>query len=563
MSNPIITVSDLSFRYPGAEEDTLKNVNLTIERGDFVAIVGGNGSGKTTLCKTFNGLIPHYWNGDFAGDVIVDGIDTFESNVAVLSSKVGYVYQDFQNQLVRPTVRDEIRFGPVNFGRADFEERSAEVLHTLGIENIADRFTWALSGGQAHTTALAAVLALRPDIVVVDEPVAELDPARAHEIYRQLQELNEQGLTIITIEHHAEFIAQYAKSVVLMADGAPVWHLNIDEAVNRTDELEEHGIPAPQVVQVCSTMGMERAPRDVPTAARMLEDRGMATGMVTALPRHRPAERVVARTTDLHHGYKSVGGDVLPVLKGINLEFYAGDRIAVVGGNGSGKTTLLKQLAGLSVPRSGEVEIDGVNTRSRSASKLSEIAAYLYQHPQQMFLKDSIRSDIALFPEGRGIENWEELVDDTLNRVNLTDFADRDGRALSGGQQRRATLAIGLAMRPRILLLDEPTSSLDVSSREDVTTMLAELADVIECTVVATHDMHLVAEWANRVIVLENGMVVADLEPRELFTMPETLARARVVPPQVVLLGNELGVTPPPLSVDELVSALQNSMEAV
>lgn len=169
-------------------------------------------------------------------------------------------------------------------GHVDFEERFAEVLHTLGIENIADRFTWALSGGQAHTTTLAAVLALRPDIVVVDEPVAELDPARAHEIYRQLQELNEQGLTVITIEHHAEFIAQYAKSVVLMADGAPVWHLDIDEAVNRTDELEEHGIPAPQVVQVCSTMGMERAPRDVPTAARMLEDRGLATGMVTALP---------------------------------------------------------------------------------------------------------------------------------------------------------------------------------------------------------------------------------------------------------------------------------------
>ena len=137
------------------------------------------------------------------------------------------------------------------------------------------------------------------------------------------------------------------------------------------------------------------------------------------------------------------------------------------------------------------------------------------------------------------------------------EFADRDGRGLSGGQQRRATLAIGLAMRPKLLLLDEPTSSLDVSSRTDVTTMLADLAEVIECTVVATHDMHLVAEWANRVIVLEGGEIAADIDPRTLFTKPELLERARLVPPQVVMLGQELGITPPPLSVDELVAALR------
>ncbi|NLE98164.1 MAG: ABC transporter ATP-binding protein [Propionibacterium sp.] len=555
--SPIIQVSDLSFRYPGAGADTLRNVNLTIERGDFVAVVGGNGSGKTTLCKTFNGLVPHYWAGDFAGEVIVDGVDTFESGVAELSAKVGYVYQDFMNQLVRPTVRDEVAFGPINFGHPDHAERVAEVMEQLDLEPLAGRFTWALSGGQAHTTALAAVLALRPEIVVVDEPVAELDPARAHEIYRSLQWLNEElGLTIITIEHHAEFIAQYTKSVVLMADGAPVWHLDIDEAVNRTGELAEHGIPAPQVVQVCSALGVERSPRDVDTAASLLTSRGLTAAPVEFAARPREARCVVAQTVDVHHGYKTVAGDVLPVLRGLNLELYAGDRIALVGGNGSGKTTLLKQFAGLSVPRSGEVVIDGVNTRSRPPGKLSEIAAYLYQHPQQMFLKDSIRNDVALFPSGRKFEGWEAIVDEVLRRVKLAEFADRDGRGLSGGQQRRATLAIGLAMRPKLLLLDEPTSSLDVSSRDDVTSTLADLAQVIECTVVATHDMHLVAEWANRVIVLEGGEVAADVDPRTLFTRPDLLTRARLVPPQVVMLGARLGMDPLPLSVDELVASL-------
>ncbi|HHW83772.1 MAG TPA: ABC transporter ATP-binding protein, partial [Actinomycetales bacterium] len=291
----IIEVSDLSFRYPGAEADTLRNVNLRIERGDFVAVVGGNGSGKTTLCKSFNGLVPHYWAGDFAGAVMVDGVDTFTSSVAELSAKVGYVYQDFMNQLVRPTVRDEISFGPINFGHTDHAERTAEVITSLGLEELTDRFTWQLSGGQAHTTALASVLALRPQILVVDEPVAELDPARAHEIYRQLRWLNEElGLTIITIEHHAEFIAQYANTVVLMSEGAPVWHLPVDEAMNRTRELEQHGIPAPQVVRVGRAAGLAHAPRDIPSAVRRLREAGVVARDVPRTPRERPGARVVA-----------------------------------------------------------------------------------------------------------------------------------------------------------------------------------------------------------------------------------------------------------------------------
>lgn len=555
--NPIIEVSDLSFRYPGAEADTLRNVNLTIERGDFLAVVGGNGSGKTTLCKTFNGLVPHYWAGDFAGSVLVDGVDTFTSSVAALSASVGYVYQDFMNQLVRPTVRDEISFAPINFGLPDHAERTAEVIDTLGLGELAGRFTWQLSGGQAHTTALAAVLALRPQILVVDEPVAELDPARAHEIYRQLQRLNEElGLTIITIEHHAEFIAQYAKSVVLMAEGTPVWHLPVDEAVNRTEELEQHGIPAPQVVQVGRAAGLGRTPRDIPTAVGRLRENGVTVRRAPQERRERPAERVVATADGVSHAYRSVGGELHPALVDINLELYAGDRVALVGGNGSGKTTLLKLLSGLMVPREGEVTVAGINTRTKTPGELAGTTSYIYQHPQQMLLKDSVRGDVALFPSGRQFEGWEELVDRVIHRVRLDDFAERDGRTLSGGQQRRATLAIGLAMRPEILLLDEPTSSLDVASRGDVTAMLADLSDSISCAVVATHDMHLVAEWANRVLVLERGRVAADLGPRELFAQPELLDHARLVPPQVVTLGLALGMNPPPLSVDELLDGL-------
>ncbi|WP_010549312.1 ABC transporter ATP-binding protein [Brachybacterium paraconglomeratum] len=583
-ADPVIRVKDLSFRYPGTDRDTLRNVDLTVERGDFVAVVGGNGSAKTTLCKTFNGLVPHYWSGDFAGSVHVDGVDTWDSSVAELSSRVGYVYQDFQNQLVRPTVRDEVAFGPLNFGHADYRERTDEALEHLGIAHLRDQFVWQLSGGQSHLVALAAVLALRPEVIVVDEPVAELDPARAREIYLRLRELNERdGITVITIEHHAEFIAEFARSVVLMADGAPVWHLPVQEAMDRHADLAAHGVPAPDAVALSAAAGARPVALDVPSAAAALRPvvRERPTGErptgadapegadpapvvdtadQTAGAEHAPAApaapvasaEIVATLRGVRHGYRSVAGGLSTVLDDLDLDLRAGERIALVGTNGAGKTTLMKLLTGLIVPRAGTVTVDGIDTRTRSAAKMADHVSYLYQHPQQMFLKDTVREDIALFPRGRKVPDAEAIVERIIEDVGLSALADRDGRSLSGGQQRRATLGIGLAMRPSLLLLDEPTSSLDIRSRDDVTAMLAALAETVRCAVVATHDMELVATWASRVLVLDQGKVLADVTPRELFSRPELTARTRLVPPQAARIALELGLDPLPLTAAEL-----------
>jgi energy-coupling factor transport system ATP-binding protein len=591
---PVIRVKDLSFRYPGTDRDTLRNVDLTIERGDFVAVVGGNGSAKTTLCKTFNGLVPHYWSGDFAGSVHVGGVDTWESSVAELSARVGYVYQDFQNQLVRPTVRDEVAFGPLNFGHSDYRERTDEALAQLGIEHLRDQFVWQLSGGQAHLVALAAVLALRPEVIVVDEPVAELDPARAGEIYRRLRDLNErEGLTVITIEHHAEFIAQFAKSVILMADGAPVWHLPIQEAMDRHADLSSHGVPAPDAVALTAAVGAPHVALDVDSAVRILrpslrEQQVPGPGPVTPasgadhdgqVPASGPVTpasgavdtgpeaaetaadtappAVVASLRGVHHGYRTVAGGLSTVLDGLDLDLHAGEKVALVGTNGAGKTTLMKLLTGLIVPRAGTVTVDGIDTRSRSAARLADHVSYIYQHPQRMFLKDSVREDIALFPRGRRVEDAEAIVDRVVAEAGLSALAERDGRSLSGGQQRRATLGIGLAMRPRLLLLDEPTSSLDVRSRDDVTTMLESLSGTVQCAVVATHDMELVATWATRVLVLDQGRVLADVTPHELFSRPELTTQTRLVPPQAARIGLELGLDPLPLTADDLRARLR------
>ncbi|MWB97162.1 ATP-binding cassette domain-containing protein [Agromyces sp. MMS17-SY077] len=561
-----IEVAGLAFRYPGADDESLRGVDLRIEAGDFVAVVGGNGSGKSTLCKTFNGLVPHFWDGDFAGEVRVFGEDTLESSVSALGRDVGYVAQDFGNQLVRPTVREDVAFAPINFGLEDWPARTEAALEALDLGPIADRFTWQLSGGQQHLTAIAGAIAVAPRVLIVDEPVAEVDPERADDVYRHLERLNrEHGITIVVIEHHAEFVARYARSVVLMEDGRVRWHLPVREALGRARDLEAAHIPVPPVAALVRALDpdapvpltVEETLAWVGANAEVAPAAGTEAASVPESASDPAVERaVVASVRGARHSYRTVVGPRVPVLDGVDLDLRDGERVALVGGNGAGKSTLLSLLSGLLVPQAGTVVVDGVDTRASTPAALADHVALLGQRPGEMFLTDSVRGDVAMFPAGRGAPDADDLVDEVLDRFALRPFADRDGRLLSGGQQRRVTLAIGLAMRPKLLLLDEPTSSLDLRSRDDVVALLAALADRIRCVAVATHDMHLVAEWADRVVVLEAGRVAADLAPAELFDDPELLRRARLVPPQITEVGRGLGVRPLPLSLDELLERL-------
>lgn len=243
MRNSILELNGVTFTYPGAEQPVLQEVSLRLEEGDFIAIIGSNGSGKSTLCKCFNGLIPHYYTGDFTGEVTICGQPADGKSVAELSKHIGYVYQDFENQLVRPTVLDDVSFTPLNYGFADYKERGERALALTGLSDLRNEFIWQLSGGQKHLLALAGALAMDPEILVIDEPVAQLDPQHARHIYDILRRLNEEhGKTIVVIEHHAEFIADYCKHVVLMDKGRMRWQKPVREALSSVKELLELGI---------------------------------------------------------------------------------------------------------------------------------------------------------------------------------------------------------------------------------------------------------------------------------------------------------------------------------
>ncbi|MDQ0297777.1 energy-coupling factor transport system ATP-binding protein [Salibacterium salarium] len=564
MKDSIIQLNHVNFSYPFAKENVLNNVTLSVEQGEFLAVIGGNGSGKTTLCKTFNGLIPHYYNGQLSGEVNIYGEDTIETNVAMLSKQVGYVYQDFESQLVRPRVIDEVRFAPLNYGWTDYKKRGDEALDMLNLTHLKKEFIWQLSGGQKHLTALASVLSLQPEIIIVDEPVAQLDPVHALEIYETLKHLNQEyGKTIIVIEHHTEFIAEYADSVLLMENGTTKWKYPTFTAMQRTKELLSHNILPPPVTRLAEASDTSHKDAALPVtfdeAISFFNDRSFTAKGPTLnsvrSPERKPKE--LASFYGVKQGYKTVEKNYKWVFRNLTLSLYEGERIALVGGNGAGKSSLMKMLTGILRPALGDIVVDGMHASQTSPERMAESVTYIHQNPEEMFIDDNIRADIDYFSKARNLVDTESYAKQLCHMFSLHHLEDKDGRLLSGGQQRRASLAIGLGTRPSLLLLDEPTASLDINSREEMTRLLHELKGHVKTTVIATHDMELVAEWATRVIVLNEGEIEYDGDRRGLFSNHDLMRQCSLHPPQIVRLSEKLGVYPSALSIAEFLELMK------
>lgn len=582
----IVSLEDVTFTYPGAEDPVLNGVSLRIKRGDFVAVIGGNGSGKSTMCKTLNGLIPHYYVGDFQGTVVVNGLNTMEHEVARLSKHVGYVYQDFENQLIRPTVLDDAGFAPLNYGFEDYQERGRRALRLVDLQADPKEFIWQLSGGQKHQLALAGAISLDPDILIIDEPVAQLDPNHARQIYDLLRNLNENyGKTIIVIEHHTEFIAEYCKTVVLMDEGRALWSKPAKEALCEMEQLKNSHIFPPQVTQAADRLSQSAAalrgasgaetggvaerqfPVTLEEAIGYFEhvrswgkDGGSAgkgkehmAGMQGTENHRIDSSGPVIEAKHVRYSYRTVSRERNTVLEDLSVSFYPGDLVALVGNNGAGKSSFMKLITGVTKPERGTVSVKGIDTLKTPPEQLADMVTYIYQNPEEMFIEDSIRKDVEFFLKARRVSGYEQKVDEILESFGLTELQHRDGRLLSGGQQRRASLAIGVAMNPSVILLDEPTANLDIATRKDITRLLQQLNKHVETVVVATHDMQLVAEWANRVIVMNRGRLIHNGTRESVFGNPGLLETAGLTAPQILELSRSLGLPRLCYTVDEFV----------
>ncbi|WP_178024348.1 ABC transporter ATP-binding protein [uncultured Paenibacillus sp.] len=587
---PVIDIRNVSFTYPGSELPVLNQVNLTIEPGSFIAIIGGNGSGKSTLCKLLNGLIPHYYSGDFEGEVHIHGQSTPQKTVAQLSRRVGYVYQDFDNQLVRPTVLDEACFAPLNYGLPDYKDRALHALELCGLTHLQQRYIWELSGGQKHLLALAGALSLGAEILIVDEPVSQLDPSHARQVYEVLRELNQNhSKTIIVIEHHSEFIADYCQEVCLLDQGRVLWKRPVSEALNCLDDLERLGIQPPEVTQAAAYLAalqdtnipMRRNPNEkqptqaiypitteaaIPYFKRQLLTLAEETSgpwanasFLSTDDEHHPndAQRnPVIQFNGASLNYRTIRKADRTVLHGIDLTLYEGERIALIGNNGAGKSSLLKLIAGIAKPSDGNVDVLQQDTRSISIEQLSRDVAFVFQNPEDMFIEDSVRKEIAYCLKRRGYPDADDTLQRMLHSFRLEPLQERDARLLSGGQQRRVSLAIGAAIRPAIMLLDEPTANLDLATREELLGTLEELNQHVRTVLIATHDMQLVHRWATRVIVMHDGRVLADGTAAQVFSSPELIRRAGLALTQSMELSAALGLQPPCGSPTKLADRL-------
>nr|WP_232337062.1 energy-coupling factor transporter ATPase [Lysinibacillus timonensis] len=563
LHNKLIEIKNVSFQYPGKDEiKVLNNASLIVEEGEFLAIIGGNGSGKSTLCKTMNGLIPHFYVGDFEGQVIIDGLITTEYDVASLSKSVGYVYQDFENQLLRPTVIDDVSFVPLNYGMQDFKERGRWALEVTGLSHLENEFVWQLSGGQKHLLALAGAIAMKPKMLIVDEPIAQLDPKHASRIYNVLKKLNEEySTTIITIEHHTEFIASYCKQVVLMDQGSVRWKKDVREALCCVDELVERQIFPPQVTVAAHQLGNRNEHYPITLEEAVEFFRNDIPYFDKAPKTNQDKKSPVLNLSNVTVKYNTFRKQSKVALNNITTSFYKGDQVALVGNNGAGKSSLLKTLSGIVKPNKGEMTfLENTFDNRYTPESLSNFVAFVFQNPEEMFIDDSVRKEIEFYLKARNVENMNELVDQLLKDFDLVHLQHQDARLLSGGQQRRVSLAIGAAMSPSIIILDEPTANLDIATKKKVVSMLNRLKKHVDTIVIATHDMQLVAEWSNRILVMHEGELIADDVSEVIFKEQQILEKAGLVPPQIITLCNELEF-PYCASVDEFVEVIKQGKE--
>lgn len=533
----MIRFDDVTITYPGQSRPVLANVNLQIPEGELVLVVGRTGSGKTTLLRAINGLVPHFTGGTLRGRIVVDGHSTQDHPPRELAHLVGVVPQDPMSGFVTDTVEDELAYGMECLGlRPDvMRRRVEETLDLLGLADIRHRPLRSLSGGQRQRVAIGAVLTAHPRILVLDEPTSALDPGAAEEVLAALQRLvHDLGVTVVMAEHRLERVVQYADHVVIVpGDGQPLIH-------GSPADMMLNAPIAPPVVELGRLAGWHPLPlsvRDARRAAGPLRDL-----LVGQQPRLRDASRerpVLATTRGVGISYGSHAA-----LRRIDLTIGEGEIVALMGRNGAGKSTLLHTLVGIGPRRTGDVQIKGVDPATLDGSSLLHTVGLVPQEPGDLLEATTVADECRL-------SDRDAACDAGTTRALLALMAPdiEDGthpRDLSEGQRLLLVLCIILAARPPMLLLDEPTRGLDYPTKARLAGILTDLADAGHTIVLATHDVELVAEVADRVVMLAEGEVVGDGPTEHVVTSSPMFA------PQVTKILAPQGW----LTVDQVAHAL-------
>ncbi len=565
MPRKIIEVENLWYKYPKSDRPALCGINLHVEEGEFLAIMGATGSGKTTLCLSFNGLVPQYFEGgEYSGRVIVDGLPAFNTPTQKLALHVGMVFQDFESQIFGTIVEEDVAFGPSNLGldKEEIIERVSYSLSALRLEGYEKRETDALSGGEKQRLALAGVFAMKSKILVLDEPTSQLDSVGKEEVFSTVAKLRKDyNTTIIMVEHRSEEIAKYADRVIVMKDGKIALEGSPREVFNRISDLLELGVRPPQVCELAlSLIKKGFSPKFFPIKE---EDFRSAFPEMLIKKHHTnfdlsqdKGKEEVITVEDLHHMYPNG----VKALNGVNLTVKRGEFLAIIGQNGSGKTTLAKHLIGLLKPTIGRVLIKGLDTREQTTGKLAKIVGYVFQNPDHQIFATSVKDEVTYGLKNLKLSKEEisERVSEALKFVGLDGFEEHHPFLLKKGERQRVAFASIFAMKPEIFVVDEPTTGQDYLGSESMMHMLSKLNETGHTIIIITHDMRIVGKYVRRAIVLDKGKILLDGSTRQIFSEFDPLKRCFLLPPQITRIGHELGFKGEEtvLSVEEMLSRL-------
>jgi energy-coupling factor transport system ATP-binding protein len=570
MTDEIIVVREVHYTYPTGDRPVLQGMELALRRGEFVGLVGSTGAGKTTFCQTLNGLIPHYTRGKMSGTVLVKGQDTAELTVADLSGSVGLVFQDADAQLVMSVVEEECLLGPLSQGlsRRESRLRAQETLARLEISHLAERSPQALSGGQKQRVAIAAVMVTSPEVLVLDEATSELDALMVHKIFGLCERLNrELGTTILIVSHEMELLARHAQRLVLMSEGRIVLDRPTREALKQHDAFREAGVRLPQVSQYALALDSRLAWPSLPlTEEEALPTlrQALATAAATEAPHSKPDDQpskmdpgALIQIESVRFAYR----EPVTVLDNVDLTFHQGEFTAIIGNNGSGKSTLMKMILGLLRPAEGRVTIDGLDTRQTKVSDLARKIGFIFQDPNDQLFSNSVAEEIRFGLDNLGLPEKEiqERVEETLVQFGLQDVREVFPRFLARGDKQKLCLASIVAMHPQILLLDEPTTGQDHRDSRQIMELARTLNERGITILLVTHDLNNVARYARRVIVVNDGAVVADGPTEEIMADQALLASCHLAPPQIVRLALDLAqygfrprMTPEALTIETI-----------
>ncbi|MEM1575458.1 MAG: energy-coupling factor transporter ATPase [Nitrososphaerota archaeon] len=548
-----IEVENLWWKYATSKDWILKNISIKIRKGEFLGIVGPSGAGKTTLCLCMSGLIPLRSKGLMNGKVLIKGLDTRNTPLQKIISKVGIVFQDPDTQLVTMSVEDEVAFPLENMGfsKKEIKERVEESLKIVGLEEFKEKYPYELSGGQKQRLAIASILALKPEILILDEPTSDLDPIGKKEIFSILSKLRkEYNATLIVVEHNTEELAKYADRIVLLYNGEIV-KLDIpNKFFKDIDFLKEKGVYPPQVSEFFyySKIGNneDKFPVTLEEAISMIKKRKInIENLKNRINynkfhtwKNRKLGEEIIDVKDLFYEYP----DGTIALKGINFKVHKGEYIAIVGPNGSGKTTLAKHLVALLKPTKGEVKVFGENTKNINVSDLATKIGYVYQNPDHQLFSPTVYEECAYGLRNLGFNEKEikERIEETLKIMGLNGLENIEPFMLSKGQRQRLALAATLVLKPEVIIVDEPTTGQDMKQSEAIMELLDKLNKDGKTIIVITHNMRIVAEHIERTIVLMNGKIILDGNTREVFSNIELLKEASIDPPQITLFSKEL-----------------------